>query len=494
MKIVFDIQDEDRDREKVVAYMRYSSANQDEQSIQYQRDAIGIYALNRKYVIAAEYIDEARTGTNDRREGFQALLTDAKSNPKWHKILVYDMSRFSRNNLNSIRYRAELEDLDIEIISVTQAFDKSNEGELSRGIIDLLNEYYSRNLAKHTHAGLKQKAQQFKHCGGVAPLGYNVGKDERLVINENEAEIVRLIFDLYEANYSYSRIADELNKRGYRTKAGKEFNKNSFTSILRQEKYIGTYTWNKTRKKNNQGRRNSHKYKPESEQVRNPNAIPPIIEQEQFDRVQAMLSERQGGNAQSKSRRYYLLSSLNKLKCAECGANLIGTVRKSHGIEYKYYQCPNHRKHTCSVKDIRADYLDKFVINALVNDIKSREDLISVFNDSDEKDRIKRLRDKIKGLEKSSRNVLNAIRRESDQDLTDELKRIAEEKRIAKAELDSLMQDQQQATEDDRRDICKHIAKMMMYSESFEVKKYLMFVLDSIVVSNDDIELSLNIA
>ena len=78
--------------------------------------------------------------------------------------------------------------------------------------------------------------------------------------------------------------------------------------------------------------------------------------------------------------------------------------------------------------------------------------------------------------------------------MTDELKRISEEKRIANAELDSLMQAQQQATENDRRDICKAIAKMMMYSESFEVKKYLMFALDSIVVSNDDIELSLNIA
>ena len=89
------------------------------------------YAFNRDYFISAEYVDEARTGTNDRREGFQELLADAKANPKWRKILIYDMSRFSRNNIDATKYAAELEDLDIEIISVTQAFDNSNEGHLS---------------------------------------------------------------------------------------------------------------------------------------------------------------------------------------------------------------------------------------------------------------------------------------------------------------------------------------------------------------------------
>lgn len=493
MKIEFNIDNRNNHNGIVAAYMRYSSTNQDEKSIEYQRSAITLYAIGKGYYISTEYIDEARTGTNDRREGFQELLKDAKTNHCWNKILVYDMSRFSRNNIDATKYAAELEDLDIEIISVTQGFDNSNEGFLSRGIVNLLNEYYSRNLAKHTHAGLKQKAQTGKHCGGVAPLGYDV-TNERLTINEGEAEIVRLIFDLFEANYSYKRMADELNKRGYRTKSGNTFNKNSFSSILRQDKYIGTYTWNKTRKKNNQGRRNSHKYKSVEEQVIMPNFIPPIIEKEQFNRVQDMLAERQGGNAQSKSRHYYLLSSLNKLKCAECGANLIGTRRKSHDILYSYYYCPNHKRHSCSVKEIRADYLDKFVINAVVNDISRREDLIEVFNNTDEKDRIKVLKTKLDGLNKASRNILKSLRYSADKELTGELRHISEEKEIVQAELDTLNKSQQTITEQDRKSICKKIAKMMLTSESFEVKKYLSVVIDSIIVSNENIELSLNIA
>ena len=264
--------------------------------------------------------------------------------------------------------------------------------------------------------------------------------------------------------------------------------------ILRQEKYIGTYTWNKTRKKNNKGKRNSHKYKPECEQVRTPNAIPPIIEREQFDRVQAMLSGRQGGTAQSKSRHYYLLGGMGKMKCAECGANLIGTVRKSHGTSYSYYYCPNHKRHTCSIKEIRADYLDKFVINAVVNDISKREDLIEIFNTSDHKDRIKVLKARLDGLEKSSRNILKSLRHSSDKELTEELKRISEEKNAVKLELDSLRNNKQIITEDDRKDICKKLAKMILTDESYEVKKYLSEVIDRIEVSNENIELSLNIA
>lgn len=486
-------------KETVVAYMRYSSNNQDEASIAYQRSAIMTYAHRKSYHIATEYIDEARTGTNDRREGFQELVTDAKTKPGWQKILVYDMSRFSRNNNDSIKYTMMLEDLDIEIVSVTQEFDGSPEGVLMRGIVNLLNEYYSRNLAKHTHAGLKQRAKDLKHCGGKPPLGYNVVND-LLVVNEEEAEIVRQIFDMFELNYSYTRMADELNKRGYKTKAGNPFNKNSFSSILQQEKYIGTYTWNRNRKKNNQGRRNSHKQKPIEEQVIKKDAIPAIIEEKQFNRVQALIHARKNGTAQSKSRHHYLLSSLGKMKCRECGCNLIGEIRKSHGIPYKYYYCPNHHKadtltnKKCPTLDIRADYLDNFVVKAVVQDIYSRNDLIAIFNDTDEKGRIKVMKDKLRGLEKSTRNILQSLRQSSNEELRQELLNIGEEKELLRQEIEALSAQQTLMTSNNRKKICKKLKQMMLTSDSFEVKRYLSEVIESIKVSNTDIQLILNIA
>ena len=480
--------------EPVVAYMRYSSRNQDECSIKYQRKAIYAYAAPRGLNIAYEYIDEARTGTNDRREGFQKLINDARNSPEWHKILIYDLSRFARNNNDAIKYWGELQNLDIEIISVTQNFDNSNEGILSRHITNALNEYYSNNLSKHTMSGLKQKASSGGHCGGVAPLGYKVNKQSRLVIADEEAEIVRLIFDLYEANYSYKRMADELNSKGYRTKTGKLFTKNSFFSILTQEKYIGTYTWNKARQKTTNGTRNSHKHKPLSEQIIIDNVVPAIIEKEQFNRVQAIIASRNNGASSSKSRRFYLLSGIGKLKCAECGAYLVGTARRSHGNEYVYYNCPNHKRHTCSVKEIRADYLNEFVVKTIVSDIYKRDDLIEVFNSTDDQGKILRLNNRLSGLEKSSRNILKSLRHSTNPDLINELNLISKEKKDIKSEIDKLKGVQIKMTDENRKKLCHKLAVKMLKSESFEVKQYLAFAIDSIVVSNTDVELSLNIA
>ena len=478
----------------VVAYMRYSSDNQDEKSIKYQRDAIMAFAYANNFAIVAEYVDEACTGTNDRRAGFQRLMHDARSCPKWRKILVYDLSRFARNNNDATRYLAELADLDIEVISVTQSFDDSNEGFLSRGITNLLNDYYSKNLSKHTHSGLQQRAQESKHCGGKAPLGYIVDNKGDLIINEEEADLVRLIFDLYEANYSYNRMARELNNRGYKSKTGKPFTKNSFSSILTQEKYVGTYTWNKARKKSNKGTRNSHKHKPVEQQVILKDAIPAIISKEQFERVQTMIASRKNGVSSSKSRRYYLLSGIGKLKCSECGAYLVGTARRSHGKEYVYYNCPNHKRHTCSVKEIRADYLNDFVVKAVVKDIYNREDLADIFNSADEENRIKRLKDKLRGLDKASRNVLMALKDSYSSDLTKELKSISEEKEAINLEIDKLTKKQLLMTDENRKKICYKLTRMMLSGESIEVKQYLAYVIDSIVVSNDSVELTLNIA
>lgn len=111
-----------------------------------------------------------------------------------------------------------------------------------------------------------------------------------------------------------------------------------------------------------------------------------------------MIASRKNGTSASKSRRYYLLSGIGKLKCSECGACLVGTARRSHGIEYVYYNCPNHKRHTCSVKEIRADHLNDFVVKAVVKDIYNREDLADIFNSTDEENRIKRLNDKLRGL------------------------------------------------------------------------------------------------
>ena len=501
MKKIFDPETNKTYNAYVAAYMRYSSANQDEESIKYQRAAILTYAHHKGYFVTCEYIDEARSGTTDRRDGFQQMIADAKNNASWNKILVYDLSRFARNSADASKYTAELEDLGIELISVTQEFDNSNEGYLLRGIVNLLNEYYSRNLAKHTHAGLKQKAKTAKHCGGKPPLGYDV-VNGNLVINEYEAAIVRLVFEMYENNFSYRKMAQILNDSGYTNKLGKPFTTNSFFSILHQEKYTGTYVWNKVSKKNNKGKRNNHKHKPRGEQVIIEDAIPAIIDKNQFNRVQELFSERKNGTSKGKSKHFYLLSGSDYLKCAYCGSNLIGSISSSHGIKYKYYYCPKHREKNsnerCINKGIRADRLEPFVIGTVVADIFQRDDLVDIYNSTDEKSKIKELTYKLNGLEKSTFALLKTIKDTYNtaayEDAKAELQEVSLNKAIINQELEKLKALNKTISEKDRKQVSIDLMKVLKTEEILEAKKYLKSVISEILVSNDDVEVILNIA
>ena len=108
----------------VAAYMRYSSDNQDEHSIEYQRDAIVTYCQKEELFLCAEYWDEACTGTNDRRSSFRKMIADAHNAPLWDTILVFDYSRWFRDSNNSTLYECQLFSLGIDVFSITEQFDK----------------------------------------------------------------------------------------------------------------------------------------------------------------------------------------------------------------------------------------------------------------------------------------------------------------------------------------------------------------------------------
>ena len=178
------------------------------------------------------------------------------------------------------------------------------------------DEYESKKIGERVSSTFTSKASRARHCGGVPPLGYDV-IEEKLVINESEEVIVKSIFEMYLAGFSYQKMADNLNSKGLLTKAGRPFTKNSFHDILRQKKYVGTYIWNRRQAKQRRGKGNNHAEKPLDEQVKVEGGCPQIIDDETFQMVQEKLAGRQNGTADSKSRRHYMLGGLKILKCKE---------------------------------------------------------------------------------------------------------------------------------------------------------------------------------
>ncbi len=171
-------------------------------------------------------------------------------------------------------------------------------------------------------------------------LGYDVDpKTKLLVINKKVAEAVKLTFKMFNEGYGYSQIFEELNLRGYKTKAGKSFGKHSLLNVVRNEKYIGVYIFNKLVSKDQRGKRNGNAYKDIEEIIRVEGVVPPIITMEEFTEAQKKIKSRKHKRAANNAKEVYLLSG--KIVCGECTGAYAGS-RKFAGRNKKLqvtYRC-----------------------------------------------------------------------------------------------------------------------------------------------------------
>lgn len=417
---------------KAALYAMYSSDNQRSESIDAQLRAMQNYCQQNHILIVETYIDEAKSATTDHRPSFQKMIADSKYH-QFNIILVHKLDRFARNRYDSAVYKRELKKNGVSVYSVLEDLDDSPESIMMESMLEGMSEYYSQNLAREVMKGMRETALQCKHTGGKPPLGYDLNTDGKLIINQGEAEVVQQIFKMYLGNYSYSKMAEVLNKKGYRTKTGSLFRKNSFYSILRQEKYTGVYIWNRASAKQN-GMRNNHKSKALKDQVMIQGGCPNIISRSYFEEVQKKMQERAHGKAESKARRYYMLGGKGFLQCGICGKSMTGTVRKSHGKTYITYQCPSHKAKQCETKEVRADRLNLIVAQQLA-ELFFREDRLKDWENlfqSDIRDdpENKGLKNRIRGIDKKMENILQNLEYVVSKALTqrlDELTRKKEE-------------------------------------------------------------------
>lgn len=118
--------------------------------------------------------------------------------------------------------------------------------------------YYSEQLSQNIKRGQRTSAMKAQSTGGNRPLGYLTGPDKKFIIDPETAPTVKLVYELYAQGKTVAQIVDELNSRGLRNLRGRPFTHNSLRTVLKNEKYIGVYTYN--------------------DEIRLENAIPPIID------------------------------------------------------------------------------------------------------------------------------------------------------------------------------------------------------------------------
>ncbi len=326
---------------KAVAYARFSTDRQREESITAQLRAIHDYAMKNNIHVVREYLDEGKSATSDDRPAFQKMIGDLEET-RPNLVLVHKLDRFARDRFDSAFYRREIQKAGARLVAVDQPLDDSPESAFLEGILEAQAEFYSRNLAREVMKGMKENAFKAKFNGGRTPLGYNIDQEGYYVINEDEAATIRLIFQMKLAGKSLTSIVDELNNQGRRTKAGKPFGKNSIDAILRNERYSGTYVFNETPKKV-AGRRNNRVKNPEDKIIRIEGAIPAIVSPEDWQAVKEMMEARKTG-PREKGNTIYILTGI--LKCGQCGSAMVGksSTKKSNGetLHYHYYECSRY--------------------------------------------------------------------------------------------------------------------------------------------------------
>lgn len=342
---------------RVVAYARYSSNNQREESIDAQLRAIGDYCDREQVQLVEVYTDEAQSATSDNRDDFMVMI-DALLKGKITDIdavLVHKFNRFARNKYDSALYKKRLKDIGIRVISVTQPIDDSPEGRILETMIEAMDSYYSENLALEVKKGMLENALKGKHTGGGKLLGLSVDAEGYYYPDEN-APIVRRIFNEYANGVPKLKIVERLSREGYRNQYGRPFNVRTLYDLLQNEKYIGNYVYNHTA----------------TETIRLDGIIKePIIDSDLWDIVQ---EKRKTMNKPKMRKRNYFMTGA--LRCGICGFSYCGSGSKKKtksGEVYRasYYKCAgkDKNKNGCTNTSLNKEYYEKLVTDTITDAI-----------------------------------------------------------------------------------------------------------------------------
>ncbi len=326
-------------------YARYSSDSQTEQSIEGQLRVCQEYAKKNNILVLNTYIDRAMTGTNDNRPDFLRMIKDSNRR-EYTYIIVYKLDRFSRNKYEMAIHKKTLKDNGTKVISATEFIPDPPEGIIFESMLEGYAEYYSAELSQKIRRGNSESRRKGNLTGGKIPYGYkNVNK--KAVIDEDEAEVVRYIYQEYARGLFVKNIVAALTAKGIFYN-GKPFANNMVYHILSNERYSGVYHHN-------------------GEEFTN--IYPAIVEREIFDVVRKKVLRNKHGRKSVNVT--YLLR--NKITCGYCGRAVnaeTGTARD--GTVKHYYKCDGRkRSKQCDAPIHKQEVLEKLVLDNVITDLKN---------------------------------------------------------------------------------------------------------------------------
>lgn len=366
--------------DKITAlYCRFSHEEDNvSNSIINQRAILEEYAIRNGFSNLRFFTDDGFSGTSFNRPGFQSLYKEIE-NKNVETIIVKDMSRFGRNYLQ-VGYLLEVLffEENIRFIAINDSVDSVQGFDDFLPFRNVMNEFYAKDASKKVLAVFDAKAKRGEYLCSNPPYGYlkNPDNHKEWIVDNEAAEVVKRIFELYASGMSMSGIANLLKSEGvlistsHKIKLGIKTIKKNVNScdwsvvvikqILARKEYLGCAVNHKTRKKSYKTTRCC--YTDENERLIFENKHEPIIERELFETVQKMINERKANRTFNHYGDTNYYSGL--IYCADCGAKMYRS--KNLKIPCDYYRCGRYdKKGTCTAHTVKTAKLNQMVLDCI---------------------------------------------------------------------------------------------------------------------------------
>lgn len=358
----------DQIKKRAVLYLRVSTQEQATEgySLAAQEQNGREQAARMGYEIVQVYADEGKSGKSTKhRFAYQQMMEDAKDG-KFELLIIWKLTRLSRNMMDTLQTVEELLKHNIELYSISERFDITTAmGKMMLQMLGTFAEFERNQISENVQMTMKSLVRDQERYAGGRRLGYVSGLDvdgnKQLIIEEEEAKIVRLIYSKYLEGMGYRHIANHLNRQGYRTVKSNEFSSVAVRDILKNKIYGGYIEYARYEDWDTKRRRGKND---------NPIIVKghhePIIDEEMYQKVQDNLKQR-SVNPQWNQTGQNVLTGL--LKCPKCGSamaasNVTNTLKGGVKKRIRYYSCSEFRNKgasVCSANSIRADFAEKFV-------------------------------------------------------------------------------------------------------------------------------------
>ncbi|QZY56496.1 recombinase family protein [Crassaminicella profunda] len=358
-------------KKRVIGYTRVSTQMQADEglSLEAQKTNLEDYCKRYDYEFLGIYQDAGLSGKNTNRPELMKLIHDAQKK-LFDIVLVWKISRISRNLKDLLTIVEDLEKHDIALISCTEPFDTSTHlGKAFLQILGTFAELERNTLAENVKMSLIDNAKKGKWNGGLV-YGYDA-VDGELFVNEEESAVVKKIYDLYIQGWGYGKIINHLNSQYIKSKRGAAWTLQQIKRTLSNPIYIGEKSYNKIIDKGTNPRVNPK----EEAIIIHENSHIPIIEQSRFELVQRLIKSK--SLRKQNLKHIHLLSGI--LKCPYCHEGMVtkrAGGKKVDGVRVyrNYYQCQTyHNKRGCRSFLVNEEKMEADVLEHLVKFFSDEE-------------------------------------------------------------------------------------------------------------------------